>query len=282
MDGRPVRLHGDWYRIAEAMAWAKKTYGLTPVARGGPRGTAERRATRAETEKAAREYKKAGRIGRPVPTRTMLRRLVEQAVAAARTETEFFDGLAARGVAVRLRCSTVRPTEVTGYAVGLPSDTTGVDNGPARCCAPHGHPGPKTSSSPSLTGPDCPSGRDPIRPGLIAWSATPSPCPAWLTGQATRSGSGVAQHAAGRGLATATVRELCRLAAARHGLRALRAATSRENTPSRKVLTKAGFVPAGPADPAHIGGKQGTWYQRDLATGDTPQQRAAARDQAGD
>ena len=33
MDGRPIRLHGDWYRIAEAMAWAEKTYGLTPVAR---------------------------------------------------------------------------------------------------------------------------------------------------------------------------------------------------------------------------------------------------------
>ena len=55
----------------------------------------------------------------------------------------------------------------------------------------------------------------------------------------------VAQHVAGRGVATATVRELCRLAAARHGLRTLRAATSRENAASRKVLTKAGFIPAG-------------------------------------
>ena len=91
----------------------------------------------------------------------------------------------------------------------------------------------------------------------------------------------VAQHVAGRGLATATVRELCRLAAARHGLRTLRAATSRENTASQKVLTKAGFVPVGPADPAHLGGKQGTWYQRDLAAGDAPQQHAAVRDQAG-
>ena len=71
----------------------------------------------------------------------------------------------------------------------------------------------------------------------------------------------VAQHVAGRGVATATVRELCRLAAARHGLRTLRAATSRENAASRKVLTKAGFVPVGPAA---LGGKPGTWYQRDL------------------
>ena len=75
----------------------------------------------------------------------------------------------------------------------------------------------------------------------------------------------VAQHVAGRGVATATVGELCRLAAARHGLRTLRAATARENAASQKVLAKAGFVPAGPADPAHLGGKPGTWYQRDLA-----------------
>ncbi|MDR0344766.1 MAG: GNAT family N-acetyltransferase [Nocardiopsaceae bacterium] len=81
----------------------------------------------------------------------------------------------------------------------------------------------------------------------------------------------VAQHVAGRGVATATVRELCRLAAARHGLRTLRAATSRQNVASQKVLTKAGFVPAGPADPAHLGGKPGTWYQHDLAAGDVQQ-----------
>ncbi|MFD1658843.1 GNAT family N-acetyltransferase [Streptomyces caeni] len=75
----------------------------------------------------------------------------------------------------------------------------------------------------------------------------------------------VAEHAAGRGVATATVRELCRLAAARHGLRVLRAATSRDNVASQKVLAKAGFVPVGPAGPADLGGKPGTWYQRDLA-----------------
>ena len=74
----------------------------------------------------------------------------------------------------------------------------------------------------------------------------------------------VAQHAAGRGLATAAVRELCRLAPARHGLVALRAATSHDNTASQKVLTKAGFSPVGPADPSHIGGKEGTWYQRQI------------------
>jgi ribosomal-protein-alanine N-acetyltransferase len=74
----------------------------------------------------------------------------------------------------------------------------------------------------------------------------------------------VAQHVAGRGVATAAVRELCRLAAARHGLRILRAATSGGNAASQRVLAKAGFVPVGPADPAEIGGKAGTWYQLDL------------------
>jgi len=77
----------------------------------------------------------------------------------------------------------------------------------------------------------------------------------------------VAQHVAGRGVATANVRELCWLAAERHGLRTLRAATARENVASGQVLAKAGFVPVGPADPADLGGKPGTWYQRDLAAG---------------
>lgn len=74
----------------------------------------------------------------------------------------------------------------------------------------------------------------------------------------------VAQHIAGRGVATATVRELCQLASARHGVHTLRAATSDSNVASQRVLAKAGFVPVGPAEPADIGGKPGTWYQREL------------------
>ena len=77
----------------------------------------------------------------------------------------------------------------------------------------------------------------------------------------------VAERVAGRGVATATVRELCRLAAVRHALHTLKAATSRENVASQKVLAKAGFVAVGPADPAHIGGRPGSWYRRDLAAG---------------
>jgi len=74
----------------------------------------------------------------------------------------------------------------------------------------------------------------------------------------------VAEQFAGRGLATQTVRQLCRLASSRHGVRSIRAATTMENVASQKVLRKAGFVEVGPADPADIGGRPGNWYQRDL------------------
>jgi [ribosomal protein S5]-alanine N-acetyltransferase len=87
----------------------------------------------------------------------------------------------------------------------------------------------------------------------------------FFTGDSTANlGYRVAQHAAGRGTATLAVRELCRLAAQRHRLRTLRAATSHANIASQRVLIKAGFVPVGPAGPADLGGKQGTWFQRDL------------------
>ena len=71
----------------------------------------------------------------------------------------------------------------------------------------------------------------------------------------------VAQQVAGHGIATATVQELCRLAPARYGLRTLSAATTYDNVASQRVLTKAGFTPAGPAEP---GGRPGIRYERDL------------------
>ncbi|MFF0392298.1 GNAT family N-acetyltransferase [Kitasatospora sp. NPDC004615] len=71
----------------------------------------------------------------------------------------------------------------------------------------------------------------------------------------------VAQHVAGRGVATAAVRELCGLAVTRHGLRTLRAAAAQANPASQKVLLKAGFVPDGPAE---LDGKPGTWFRCDL------------------
>ncbi len=79
---------------------------------------------------------------------------------------------------------------------------------------------------------------------------------------AAELGYRVAQRVAGRGVATATVRELSQLVAAQYGLRTLKAMTTHDNVASQKVLTKAGFIPVGPAD---IGGRPGTWYQLDLA-----------------
>lgn len=71
----------------------------------------------------------------------------------------------------------------------------------------------------------------------------------------------IAEQVAGRGVATATVREVCRLAATQYGLRTLRAGTTHDNIASQKVLTKAGFVPVGSGK---FGGSPGTWYRRDL------------------
>ena len=75
----------------------------------------------------------------------------------------------------------------------------------------------------------------------------------------------VAQNVAGHGLATATVDQLCREAATMLGLSRVRAATSDANIASRRVLLKAGFVLIGPADPADLGGKPGSWYERLIA-----------------
>ena len=80
----------------------------------------------------------------------------------------------------------------------------------------------------------------------------------------------VAQEVAGRGVATATVLQMCELAAAQHDVRTLRAATAWQNVASQRVLAKAGFILTGPADPAELGGKPGAWYQRDLAAGSRP------------
>jgi len=74
----------------------------------------------------------------------------------------------------------------------------------------------------------------------------------------------VAESAAGRGVATAAVRELCQIAASHHGVHTVRAATADANLASQRVLLKSGFVPVEPADPEDIGGKVGTWYERQL------------------
>lgn len=86
-----------------------------------------------------------------------------------------------------------------------------------------------------------------------------------------RLGYRVARHVTGRGVATATVRELCVLAASRHTVSMVLAAVSHANVASRRVLEKAEFVAVGPAGPSDLGGKQGMWYERVL--GDLTQRR---------
>jgi ribosomal-protein-alanine N-acetyltransferase len=71
----------------------------------------------------------------------------------------------------------------------------------------------------------------------------------------------IAEKAAGQGLATAAVRELCRLAASEYGLTELRAGTNYSNQGSRTVLERNGFVPAGEAT---YGGRPGLTYVRSL------------------
>lgn len=67
----------------------------------------------------------------------------------------------------------------------------------------------------------------------------------------------MAEEAAGRGIATSALRELCQLAASRHGLRSLRARTTDDNPASARVLAKVGFRPTGRTQ---IGGRRGSCF----------------------
>jgi hypothetical protein len=112
-DGGRARLSYERRRVREAMHWAERKYGLQVT--GHADRTAPSRPSRAEWEKSRR-------AGRTIPPRVALRRKVEAAAVAAASEAEFFAGLEARRVQVRLRYSTIDPAAVTGYAVGLPGD----------------------------------------------------------------------------------------------------------------------------------------------------------------
>jgi hypothetical protein len=113
-DGTRPRIWNDFYRVREACHDAEARFGLRSTAPADR--TAARRATRAETERAVRS-------GWREPARVTLRREVCTAAAASGSEQEFFASLRAAGVLVRERWSTVNPSEVTGYAVGVPDHT---------------------------------------------------------------------------------------------------------------------------------------------------------------
>ncbi|MFJ8107324.1 GNAT family N-acetyltransferase [Streptomyces sp. NPDC096132] len=71
----------------------------------------------------------------------------------------------------------------------------------------------------------------------------------------------IAERAAGRGLATWAVRELCGLART-YGLTFLRAATTLDNAASRAVLARSGFAVVGET---RLSGRPGLSYLRSLA-----------------
>ncbi|MEU9385747.1 GNAT family N-acetyltransferase [Streptomyces sp. NPDC048279] len=71
----------------------------------------------------------------------------------------------------------------------------------------------------------------------------------------------IAERAAGRGLATSAVREICALAATGYGLTFLRAAARLDNQASRAVLARAGFTVTGET---RLSGHPGLTYLRHL------------------
>ncbi|MFD3876053.1 GNAT family N-acetyltransferase [Streptomyces sp. NPDC058623] len=74
----------------------------------------------------------------------------------------------------------------------------------------------------------------------------------------------IAERAAGRGLATAAVREVCALAGAEYGLTTLRAVTTLDNPGSRTVLTRTGFTLVGEL---LLDGRPGLSFVRPLDAG---------------
>lgn len=71
----------------------------------------------------------------------------------------------------------------------------------------------------------------------------------------------IAERAAGRGLATWAVGEVCRVAADSYGLTTLRAAATLDNAASRAVLTRSGFALVGETT---LSGRPGLTYLREL------------------
>ncbi len=110
-DGRRVFVRNDFWRAGEASREVEAKYGLTVTAASDR--TAAKRASYAETQKAARQ-------GQVEPVRDTLRRSVRTAAAGAGGWAEFVERLRDDGLLVRERLSARNPGQVTGYAVALP------------------------------------------------------------------------------------------------------------------------------------------------------------------
>lgn len=78
-------------------------------------------------------------------------------------------------------------------------------------------------------------------------------------GGSAELGYRVGESAAGRGVATAAVAEICRLSATEYGLTELTARTTLDNLASRTVLERNGFTYVGPAT---LSGRPGVRYAR--------------------
>jgi ribosomal-protein-alanine N-acetyltransferase len=83
-----------------------------------------------------------------------------------------------------------------------------------------------------------------------------------VTDGSAELGFRIAQKAAGKGLATAAVREVATLATTAYELTTLRAAAAITNIGSRTVLTRTGFTPTG--EELTLVGKPALWYQLQL------------------
>ncbi|MFJ9140535.1 GNAT family N-acetyltransferase [Streptomyces griseus] len=77
----------------------------------------------------------------------------------------------------------------------------------------------------------------------------------------------IAEKAAGRGLATWAVQQVCVLAVGEYGLTTLRAETTLDNTGSRAVLARTGFEPL---EDVMFGDRPGRRYVLDLSGGAPP------------
>lgn len=121
-DGRRASINNLYWRISEALRDIEREYGLRVLAHDKT----------ADKAPAQAEMAKAGRAGRAGTARAKLRRIVQAAAAGARTDSEFFAAIEARGALARPRWSTTREGEITGYSVALPGDTTADGRGGQR------------------------------------------------------------------------------------------------------------------------------------------------------
>ena len=110
-DGGLPSIHNDFLKARKACLAIEEQFGLRVTAPADR--TAAPRPSRAEDEQAVRN-------GQSEPPRITLRRLVQEAAAAALSEEDFFARLCWSGALIRRRTSSTDPGQVTGYAVALP------------------------------------------------------------------------------------------------------------------------------------------------------------------